>query len=232
MHWGRPMRIIELEEVDSTNEYCKREDHGEDMMVFAARQLSGKGTKGRSFVSAEGGFYISILRHYENFPSSQVFRILVDACVAVCRALENMGVDPVIRWANDVLVHGLKISGTLIENNFCGNSIKRSIVGIGVNVNNVLPAELDGVATSLRVLKGEIVDSKAFGRSLIHNLQKNYTINDYKSYMPWLGSYVTLQTAQNTRSVRATDISDDGRLVIADGLQTEKISAAEVSLRL
>ncbi len=56
------MKIIELTETDSTNEYCKRVDNGEDLCVVAMRQSAGKGTKGRSFSSTEGGIYVSAER--------------------------------------------------------------------------------------------------------------------------------------------------------------------------
>ena len=53
------MKIIELEEVGSTSEYCKQNDCGEDLCVFAKRQTAGKGTKGRSFISLDGGLYVA-----------------------------------------------------------------------------------------------------------------------------------------------------------------------------
>lgn len=226
------MTIIELEEVDSTNEYCKRNDSGEDMIVTAVRQISGKGTKGRSFVSQSGGLYISVMRHYTDLPSDRVFGIMVNSCVAVCRAAESAGVRPVIRWANDVLADGLKISGTLIENSFSGDKIVRSIVGIGINLNNELPEGLKGIATSVKALTGSDVDIPKFKDKLVSCLSQSYTIADYKGYMPWLGEEVTLNMTQGVRTVRAIDIAQDGRLVVSDGDIIEKISAAEVSLRL
>ena len=57
------MKIIELDEVDSTNEYCKVNDNGEDLCVFAKRQTAGKGTKVRSFISLDVGLYVSVMRH-------------------------------------------------------------------------------------------------------------------------------------------------------------------------
>lgn len=226
------MQWIELDEVDSTNEYCKREDRGRDMNVCALRQIKGRGTKGRSFISPDGGLYLSLLRHYRDFAAADAFHIMVNACVAVCRAVESFGVRPVIRWANDVLVNGLKISGTLIENSFSGNRVRRSIVGIGINVNNALPRELDGIATSLRAAVGKEVDMGAFKRALFARMSEEFTIADYKGYMPWLGAEVALHTAEGVRTVRAEDIAADGRLVVSDGGATRLISAAEVSLRL
>ncbi len=68
------MKIIELSETDSTNEYCKRLDAVCDTLVTADRQSAGKGTKGRSFVSSEGGVYISLMRFYNDFPASAAFK--------------------------------------------------------------------------------------------------------------------------------------------------------------
>ena len=49
------MKIIELDSVDSTNEYCKRVHAYKNLIVTAEKQTGGKGTKGRSFVSDKGG---------------------------------------------------------------------------------------------------------------------------------------------------------------------------------
>lgn len=225
------MKKIDLIEVDSTNEYCKREDRGEDLIVTAKRQTAGKGTKGRSFLSPDGGLYLSVLRHYEGYPASQTFHIMVDSCVAVCKTVEKFGVTPVIRWSNDVLVDGLKISGTLIENSFCGDRIVRSIVGIGINVNNILPPELKGIATSLRIVTGKMLDYEEFRRELTDHLTKKYTLEDYKYFMPWLGSQVVLQMNEERKTVKAIDVAEDGRLVVQREGKEVVVSAAEVSLR-
>lgn len=226
------MKIIELEEIDSTNEYCKRIDNGEDVIVTAMRQSKGKGTKGRSFVSDQGGLYVSIMKHYIDFDSSDTFKIMVGSCVAVCKTLENFKIAPVIRWANDVLADGKKICGTLIENNFIGNKITRSIIGIGLNVNNNLPEELSDIATTMRLLLGKKIDVEVVMKELINNLQKDFTIDDYKYYVNWLGSNVILKTVDGELKAKTLDIDSHGRLVCEIDGKKEYISAAEVSLRL
>ena len=63
------MRIIRLEETDSTNIYAKaRLKEGENLVVTARRQTGGKGTKGRSFASREGGVYLSRLFFWLKMP--------------------------------------------------------------------------------------------------------------------------------------------------------------------
>lgn len=226
------MKIIELEEVDSTNEYCKRLTDKRDIIVTAKRQTAGKGTKGRSFCSDDGGLYVSVMRSYKDFAAAEAFKILVDSCVAVCKTLESFGINPQIRWANDVLADGRKICGTLIENTFSGGKIVRSIVGIGVNVNNSLPAQLSDIATSMRVVTGKSFEEKKVRDALIENLGKKFSVEDYKSYMNWLGKRVRVRTAEAEFVATAINVEADGKLVIeADGA-TRKLSAAEVSLRL
>ena len=226
------MKIIKLEEVSSTNEYCKQNDFGEDVFVIAKRQSAGRGTRGRSFSSNEGGLYVTVMRHYENFPAGDAFKIMVNACVAVCKALEKFGVKPRIRWANDVLVGDKKICGTLIENTFNGDKISRSIVGMGINVNNELPAELEDIAVSMRAILGEPLPLKSVIKTLYKNMKRQFTIDDYKSYIDWLGKSVIIKTGKEEREVTALDIAPDGRLLVNWCGNMLEISAAEVSLRL
>lgn len=225
------MKIIELDEVDSTNEYCKRAGNC-DMIVTASRQTSGNGTKGRKFISDEGGLYISVMRRYDNLSSSDAFKIMVNACVAVCKTVESFGLKPVIRWANDVLVGGRKICGTLIENKFSGSFIRRSIVGIGLNINNILPQELNDTATSLSEELKKPVPIGEVKAELIKNLRKEYNISEYKSYIDWFQRDITVKTSEGEYTARAVDVDADGGLICVAGGTVRKISAAEVSLRL
>ncbi|MDE7082265.1 MAG: biotin--[acetyl-CoA-carboxylase] ligase [Clostridia bacterium] len=226
------MKIIELEEVNSTNEYCKINDNGEDLCVFAKRQTAGKGTKGRSFISLEGGLFVSVMRHYKNFSAESAFKIMVNGCVTVCRTLENFGLSPVIRWANDVLVCGKKICGTLIENTFSRGLITRSIVGIGINVNNEISPEIEKIAISMQQTAGKPFDLSEVKKSFLNSLKKDYTIEDYKKYINWFGQSVTLKTEEEERVVTALDITENGRLLVDWCGNMLEISAAEVSLRL
>lgn len=224
------MKIIELDEVDSTNEYCKTLT--ESCIVTAKRQTAGKGTKGRSFISEEGGIYLSVLRYFNGFPAENAFKIMINSCVAACRMLEVFGINPVIRWANDILANGKKICGTLIENTFSGGYITRSIVGCGLNVANRFPEDLKDIATSMNEVAGKEFRPESVKEEFIKNLQSEYSVADYKKYVNWLLKPVTLKTADGEKEVIALDILPDGRLAADYGGKIIKISSAEVSLRL
>ena len=226
------MKLIDLTETDSTNEYLKRGNFSGDVCVVAKRQTGGRGTKGRSFISQEGGVYASFQREYKNFPAENAFKIMINACTAVCKTLERFGVHPVIRWPNDVLAGGLKISGTLIENTFSNGYISRSIVGIGINVNNALPPELNGIATSLSEVLGHTVELDGLIGVLIKNMRSIYSVGEYKRYINWLGEPITLLRGDAAEQVTAVDISERGELICARGDEVFNVNSAEVSLRL
>lgn len=226
------MKIIELEEVDSTNEFLKRGGFCEDTVVTAKRQTAGRGTKGRSFVSEDGGLYLSTLRFYDNFLASDAFRIMVNCSVAVCRTLEKFGVPAVIKWANDVLVGGRKICGTLIENTFSNGYITRSIVGTGVNVNNEIPPDLKDIAVSMREFSGKTFSVESVREELVKNMRKTYSIADYTAYIDWFGREVTLKTDEGEKRVTALGVTEEGRLLVDWCGNMLEISSAEVSLRL
>lgn len=228
-------KIFKLEEIDSTNLFCKRcnaEEFDCDVIVTANRQLNGMGTKGRSFSSEEGGLYVSLLRKYEEFDFANTFSIMINACVAVCETLKKIGLEPRIKWANDVLVGDKKICGTLIENRLSQNNVCTSVVGIGINVNNPLPDELKDIATSVGEIKGKKYSVKRVRNILLKKLRKNYTVADYKRFVDWFGQEVDLICGGEVVSATAVDVDNDGSLVCnMDGV-LKKINSAEMSLRL
>lgn len=226
------MKIIELDSVDSTNEYVKRLGFDEDLIVVANRQTDGRGTRGRNFASAEGGLYLSIARTYNHFDPVNTFTLMINACVAVCRTLEEFGLKPTVKWANDVLVGGKKICGTLIENTHSSAHICHSIVGIGINVNNILPQELNEIATTMYAELSKKTDIDKVKTALIKNLQNSYTVEEYKGYIDWFGKRIMLDMNGEKLETIALDIGKDGRLICKIDNNIRHISSAEVSLRL
>lgn len=221
------MKTIIFDEISSTNEYSETHDFSEDTVVIAKRQTGGKGTKGRSFSSCEGGVYLSLVRLYP-CKTDNAFSIMVASCMAVVRTLESYGVCPKIKWANDVYVNGKKICGILIKNSFEGENVKKSITGIGVNVNNDLPDELSDIAVNLKSIVGE-VDTEEFAKRLVENLYGKYGIEEYKSYNMVLGKEITVINGEKSYKAVAKDISDGGNLILENG---EKLSYGEISVKL
>lgn len=225
-------KIISLDEIGSTNDYAKSLlEKEENVFVLAKRQTGGRGTKGRSFVSETGGVYVSRLTFYENFSVKNAFFIMAGVATAVCETLRAYGVTPCVKWPNDIHVNGKKICGILIENLFSGQNIRSSIVGIGLNVENNLPQELQKIATTLcahaPTAKAEEVRTR-----LIQNLRKEYPIEKYFSYLGYMGAQAEILANGKKIPAKLLRVEKDGRLAVqtADGI--EKFSAAEISLRV
>lgn len=226
------MKIELLSSVGSTNEYIRRYlSGGEDVVVCADEQTGGKGTKGRAFLSGKGGVYLSALTFYERFPAAQSFRVMMHAAAAVCRAAERFGVSARIKWPNDVLSGGKKLSGILIENVLSGKFLRASIVGIGLNAENDLTS-LGGIAVSLTEAAGRRVSAAEAREALIGELFRRTQPQEYFSRLAYLGEEVFITERGGTQRVTALRVTEDGRLCVrtAEG-ELRLLSAAEVSIR-
>ncbi|MBR2341755.1 MAG: biotin--[Clostridia bacterium] len=231
MNGGYTMRIVRFEEISSTNDYVKEQKkYGENLIVIAKRQTGGRGTKGRSFSSNEGGVYLTKLVFYKNFPAEKVFLVMARTAVAVCKTLESFGLKPVIKWANDVFINGRKICGILIENSFSGKEISSSIIGVGLNVNNSLPEELSNIAISMREAIGEKVDFDLVEKRLVENLNYPYDMSEYRSRVGYLNKEVTLIEGSSSLRVIPLSVGDDGALTVSINGELRKVFAGEVSL--
>lgn len=225
------MKWIKLQEIDSTNNYAKElRKFGESTIITAQRQSGGRGTKGRSFVSSEGGVYLSSLRFYESYSAKDAFKIMSGAAVAVCETLRFYGLNPVIKWANDIFVGGKKICGILIENTLSGDKISSSIVGIGLNVNNPLPDDLADIATSVYLQTGKTLSVEEVTKRLIEELFKERTIDEYRRYLGFMGEKVTLILEDKAVPATLLSVDDEGRLVAEIDGQAYVFSSAEVSV--
>lgn len=127
------------------------EPHG--TIVLAEEQTAGRGRFGRAWYSERGaGLYFSMILR-PPLPAAAAPMLTLAAGLAVREAASQVtGLDADIRWPNDVLLGGKKCAGILLELTAEPERIKWVILGIGINVNqSVLPAELAGEATSLRI---------------------------------------------------------------------------------
>ncbi len=226
------MKIEYLGETGSTNEYIRRYLGGrENVIVCARRQTGGKGTKGRSFLSNEGGVYLSALFFYEKLPASRAFEVMAHSAVAVCRTAEAFGVQPEIKWANDVLAGHKKLCGILIENGVKGEFLDHSIIGIGLNAENDVSA-LGGIAISLSEAAGRRVTADEARQKLIEELLRPSAFADYLARVKFLGREVTVEENGRLFSAVAEEILPDGRLVVKNAEGVRRLSSAEITLKL
>lgn len=142
----RKMNYIRLVEVTSTNDYlkhyAKEMDDGQNTVVIAESQKSGRGAGKNTWESAAGkNLTFSILIHpvyikpTEQFLISMAISNAVTKTVANLQWHQNAAMQCKVKWPNDVYIGKSKICGILIENTLNKEGIKYSIIGVGLNVN-------------------------------------------------------------------------------------------------
>jgi BirA family biotin operon repressor/biotin-[acetyl-CoA-carboxylase] ligase len=159
---------------DRGNELARNADLETPLLILAGRQTAGRGRGSNRWWSGAGSLTFTVVfdpqRDLEAARLSPVPiefwpRVALVAGVALCDILENMlPSDPCrLKWPNDVLLAGKKVSGILVEIPPTSPGVPRRLVlGMGINVNNSLsaaPAEIQAVATSLCDIAGDRFDS-------------------------------------------------------------------------
>lgn len=177
-------KLFVYDEVGSTNDVL-RELVGESTatdgtVVVSDSQTAGRGRLGRMWVSPPGSnLYLSALFCPEISPQeSSVFTFL--ASCALVDVFSSYGVGATIKWPNDILVGGRKISGVLTELGTSDGAVDYLVIGIGVNLNlpeEFIRREMEDISektTSLSILLGKKVSREKFCAELINTLDRFY----------------------------------------------------------
>lgn len=241
-------QIEYLQNVDSTNDYAKKMAmdggvHG--LVVSAEEQSGGKGRRGRSWVTpAQTAIAMSMVLRPDMRPDKASMLTLV-AGLAVAQAIREVTNLPAfLKWPNDVVIHGKKVTGILTEMTMRNAEIDFVILGIGINVNvTEFPEELAGIATSLLLESGKKVDRTELMAACLKYFEKDYEVFMKDENLSGLKDAYEQILANRDRHVRvlepgseyagiARGIDEAGQLLVEkeDGTVT-KVYAGEVSVR-
>ena len=147
---------IKLDSIDSTNSYVlslqKRGVLKEGLVVTANYQSGGNGQRGKTWESNINENLLLSVVIEPMISISKQFEISKIVSLSICDLLTFLGLNPEIKWPNDILVSKQKIAGILIQNKLKGNLIIHSIIGIGLNINQMHFEEYSPKATSLQLL--------------------------------------------------------------------------------
>jgi BirA family biotin operon repressor/biotin-[acetyl-CoA-carboxylase] ligase len=135
-----PVPLIRLAETDSTSRYlttlCEHNDVEEFTIVLSHFQTAGRGQREHSWESEAGKNLLFSLALYPSFLEAQnQFFLSQIISLSMKEGLEEFASSFSLKWPNDIYWGEKKIGGMLIKNDLIGNRIKRSIVGIGININ-------------------------------------------------------------------------------------------------
>lgn len=214
----------------STQDFLReKRGEGQDMLAVAVKQSGGKGTNDRSYECAKGGLWLSYLHFHQDTPARDAFLMMARAAVAVCKTLEEYGLTPQIKWANDVLVGGKKVCGVLTENVLSGDKITSTLWGIGINANNPLSASISGFATTLSAcLKGYVAVAPLERRLLFH-LMNEFTFEEYKNRLAFLGEEVAFVQGEKRFAATFLGVTDCGEVLLEIDGQQRRFAYGEIA---
>lgn len=190
------MRIIKLNAIDSTNSYlkklCTTESVGDYTAVIAENQTQGRGQMGTIWDSETSkNLTLSVFKELSGFQFEAPFYISMVAALALLKTLDALSIPRLsVKWPNDILSADKKICGVLIENVIKQNAINASIIGIGLNVNQVAFGNLPK-ASSLKAISGQEYDLNELTIAIINNLKDYFLMLKDKKYNELKHEYET-----------------------------------------
>lgn len=235
-------RLLFFQEITSTmDEVARQAEAGADegTVVIAESQTAGRGRQGRSWVSSEGNLYLSVLFRPTMAALPMISILAGVATVQAIRACT--GSDPRIKWPNDVMLGGKKISGILVESVVQGDEVTYAVLGIGINIGLDIDTlgEIRDSTTSLNMALGYSVSREDVLRQLLHNLDGLYqrvmrggsVLPGWWPMLETLGQRVQAHGSSASYVGLAEGVDELGNLQLRlDGGQLVTLTAGDVSL--
>jgi BirA family biotin operon repressor/biotin-[acetyl-CoA-carboxylase] ligase len=170
---GRFGQVYRYAEITPSTQRMLAEDEAEGAVAVAEEQTEGRGRLGRTWEAPAGTSVLVSVLLLPAVAASRLPELSLVAGNAVAEAiLEVTGIEPAIKFPNDVLIGGRKVAGILAE-----SSEGRVVLGIGVNANQTLeqlPAKAQTEPTSLRLELGEPVSRLQLLAAILLQLERAY----------------------------------------------------------
>ena len=231
------IQIEFLDSIDSTNIYLSNLLENNDLpngyCIVANFQTAGRGQVGNVWESEKGqNLLFSILLKTEKIPLNEQFMLSKIVSIAIYNVLKNNGIETKIKYPNDIFYEDKKLAGILIENKIVGNKMKNSIVGIGLNVNQLEFVENKYTAISMRNITKIIYEKKIILQSLINQivlLLNNFEINnkdwyetEYFKHLYRNSGYFSYEANNEVFEAKIISVSPNGKLKLLTNNNIEK----------
>ncbi|MEM2004961.1 MAG: biotin--[acetyl-CoA-carboxylase] ligase [Zestosphaera sp.] len=200
-----------------------KQGFGEGLVVVAESMSLGRGRHGRRWSANPGGLWFTLVLKPSKLSGMQLLSLSTGLSVA--KSLRTLyGLNASVKWPNDVVVEGRKISGVLVEGR--GDAEVFILVGVGVNVNNEIPEDLRGRAISVREVIGYPTPRTPLLIEILKNIEEAYmkilegrsreVVDQWRQLAETLGGRVRVVTGEGIIEGRAVDVADDGALVVEE----------------
>jgi len=180
--------IIKLDTINSTNSYLKRLNETEFVknktVLVAKNQFCGKGQMQAKWQSESGkNLTFSVLYRFKSLKLSNQFYLNSAVSLAVYKAIfPIIGKNLTIKWPNDIMAGNKKLGGILIENTVKSGYISQSIIGIGLNVNQIIFPENLPKATALSIVLNKEFNLDIILNNILNKMLYTFKMIESKSY--------------------------------------------------
>lgn len=244
--WGRD--IVYFQNTDSTNIQAKKlaeEGCSHGTLVISDFQTAGRGRRGKSWNSPKGsGIWMSFVLRPAIKPQNAAMLTIVAAMAAKDAIATVPGVEPLIKWPNDIVISGKKVCGILTEMSAEMDWINYVVIGVGINANiPSFPEDISKIATSLEIESGNVVSRSGIIAKFGSSFEKYYEkfiaqgnlqllVDDYNKSLANINNKVKILEPGNEYVGIALGINNEGELVVEkESKEICIVRSGEVSVR-
>lgn len=218
-------KLLSFDKISSTQTYAlnmvatgQARDH---TVIMAEAQSAGRGRYRRTWISHHGNLYASFIYDAEERDPRLSYMI----AVAIAETLIHFGMHPKIKWPNDILIDGKKVSGTLTE--YAGRFV---IIGIGINIKSNPTVDKYQTTKTDNYVK---VDKSDILNKLMRNLDKWRNTDFPLVRARWMDLATGLNKIVKYRGedVELIGINENGALVLRDGSRYLMAYGDEISMQ-
>jgi BirA family biotin operon repressor/biotin-[acetyl-CoA-carboxylase] ligase len=235
-----------LPSIGSTNRYLLQEARAgaaEGTVVMADHQEEGRGRLDRTWVAPPGSSLLVSVLLLPELPLERLHLLTSIVALAAADACETEArVAAGLKWPNDLVVGSRKLGGILAETLLEGSRARAVVVGLGLNVNwgpRMQGTELAGEAVALDHLVGHEVDRSQLLVAMLTTLEDRYRAlgdrtgqraqaSEYRRRCTTIGRTVRVELADETLTVTAADLTEEGHLLVDVGACLRTVTAGDV----
>ncbi len=216
-------RKIFLKDVDSTSDYLIRLDNEfileEGLVLVSDFQSKGRGRIGKNWHSECGkNLLFSFILKPTFIPLKKQFFLSMISSIAIVDSLKKHISEKInIKWPNDILINNKKIAGFLLDFSISSKSIKRCVIGCGININQRQFPQLNDVV-SIILMNNSVTEKKIVLDDFLHHFSKLYIDLKNEKYSEIKNKYLSVakdlvftKSVNGKKSeIQVLNISDEG----------------------
>ena len=236
--------LIKLDNVNSTNRYAlslkKNSFFKEGLVITANSQSNGEGQRGSKWESEPSKNLLISIVIEPKLKISKQFDLVKIVSLGITDFLSENLIKSYIKWPNDIIINKKKLAGILINNVISSDNITHSVIGIGMNINQLFFKDYSIKATSLGLLlkkKLSIDDVKLKLLDAIFKRLQSYRANKdlHDDYIKCLFRHEKISTFKLKNNIikgKIIGVNADGLLIVAFKKQIKEFNLKEIQIIL